>query len=89
MKLIDYTKKFRKDLKREVKTDPKVESLLRTVLELLQEGKDPPAKLKDHPLQGEWNYYRDCHLKPDLVLIYKVDDKTVTLARIGSHSEIF
>lgn len=89
MREIDYTKKFRKDLKREVKTDPRVESLLRSVLELLQAGKDLPAKLKDHPLQGDWISYRDCHLKPDLVLIYKVDDTTITLARIGSHSEIF
>jgi len=43
----------------------------------------------DHPLSGEWAGFRDCHVKPDLVLIYeKPDDETLRLVRLGSHSEL-
>jgi mRNA interferase YafQ len=89
MRALNYTARFRKDLKRERKTDPSVETLLRKLISLLVEGKELPQKLKDHPLVGEWRDHRDCHLKPDLVLIYKVDEAEVTLVRLGSHSELF
>ncbi|WP_369669939.1 type II toxin-antitoxin system YafQ family toxin, partial [Enterococcus faecium] len=47
-------------------------------------------KYRDHDLSGDWAGYRDCHVKPDLVLIYaKPDDETLRLARLGSHSEVF
>jgi mRNA interferase YafQ len=47
------------------------------------------ARYRDHALSGEWSGYRDCHVKPDLVLIYeKLDDDTLRLVRIGSHSEL-
>ena len=43
----------------------------------------------DHPLIGEWKDHRDCHVKPDLVLIYrKADENTLDLVRLGSHSEL-
>ena len=43
----------------------------------------------DHPLSGEWNDHRDCHIRPDLVLIYrKPDDDSLELVRLGSHSEL-
>lgn len=89
MKDLDLTTKFKRDLKRERKTDPGVEGMLRDVIGLLREGETLPPKLKDHPLSGDWKEYRDCHLKPDLVLIYKVDAVAVTLVRLGSHSELF
>ncbi len=47
-----------------------------------------PTHYKDHALTGNWSDYRDCHLSPDLVLIYKFDDDTLTLVRLGSHSEL-
>lgn len=44
---------------------------------------------RDHALTGEWKDHRDCHVKPDLVLIYrKPDDATLQLVRLGSHSEL-
>lgn len=89
MKELDVTTKFKRDLKREKKTDPGVEEALRAVIADLQEGKGLPEKLKDHPLSGEWKDHRDCHVRPDLVLIYRTNDKVVTLVRLGSHSEIF
>ncbi len=89
MKALDVTTKFRRDLKRERKTDPSVEGLLKTVITSLQEGKTLPEKMKDHPLSGDWKDHRDCHVKPDLILIYRVNDEVVTLVRLGSHSELF
>jgi mRNA interferase YafQ len=47
-------------------------------------------KYRDHPLGGNWKDHRECHLKPDLLLIYKKpDDKTLRFVRMGSHSELF
>lgn len=89
MKGLVYTAKFKRDLKRERKTDPGVEEILRGVIETLRAGQELPQRMKDHPLYGDWKDHRDCHLKPDLVLIYKMDEADVTLARLGSHSELF
>lgn len=88
-KALDVTGKFKRDLKRERKTDPGVEKVLRSVIKLLREGTELPKKLKDHPLSGDWKDHRDCHLKPDLVLIYKTEETAITLVRLGSHSELF
>jgi mRNA interferase YafQ len=49
----------------------------------------PPRRNFDHPLSGEWIDHRDCHIKPDLILIYrKPDDNSLELMRLGSHSEL-
>ena len=89
MKGLSYTTKFRKDLKREIRADAAVEMILREVISALIQGKALDQKLKDHALAGEWKDHRDCHLKPDLVLIYKSGEAEVTLVRLGSHSELF
>lgn len=89
MKALDRTTKFRRDLKREMKTDSGIQELLKPVISDLLGGKALPEKMKDHPLSGDWKDHRDCHVKPDLVLIYKTDDEAVTLVRLGSHSELF
>lgn len=89
MKALDRTTKFRRDLKREMKTDLGIQEILKPVISDLLEGKALPEKMKDHPLSGDWKDHRDCHVKPDLVLIYKTDDDAVTLVRLGSHSELF
>lgn len=89
MKTLDRTTKFRRDLKREMKTDPGIQEILKPVISDLLEGRTLPEKMKDHPLSGGWKDHRDCHVKPDLVLIYKTDDHAVTLVRLGSHSELF
>ena len=48
-----------------------------------------PRRYFDHSLGGKWHDYRDCHIKPDLVLIYrKPDDASLELVRLGSHSEL-
>lgn len=51
-------------------------------------GLSLPEKYRDHALKGDLKDFRDCHIKPDLVLIYTVSDEFVHLIRIGSHSEL-
>jgi mRNA interferase YafQ len=91
MRQIERTKAFKRDYKK-VKATPKhrdVETLLRQVLELLAADGSLPERNRDHALSGEWKDHRDCHLKPDLVLIYrKPDKKVVQLVRLGSHSDL-
>ncbi|AJO90779.1 type II toxin-antitoxin system YafQ family toxin [Haemophilus influenzae] len=48
-----------------------------------------PVKYKDHALTGNWKGWRDCHIKNDLVLIYKIVGDEIRLARLNTHSEIF
>ena len=59
------------------------------IISELQKGNSIAAKYVGHNLFGNWLGFRDCHIKPDLVLIYKVDSNTLKLARIGSHSDLF
>lgn len=90
MREIEATGRFKRDYKREVKTDPALREKLQPVIDLLTADADLPERLADHPLGGEWRGWRDCHVKPDLILIYqKVDDDVLRLGRLGSHSEIF
>jgi mRNA interferase YafQ len=62
---------------------------LREVILLLIEGNPLPARFKDHPLAGEWRHYRDCHIEPDWLLIYKIDGNDLYLVRTGTHSDLF
>ena len=67
----------------------KLETLLTPILEMLAQDKPLPARLRDHPLTGDWDDHRDCHIRPDLVLIYrKPDADSLQLVRLGSHGEL-
>ena len=67
-----------------------MDSLLSAVLESLVSDVALPERNRDHALSGDWAGYRECHVKPDLLLIYrKVDQGALRLARLGSHSELF
>ncbi|MEL0637016.1 type II toxin-antitoxin system YafQ family toxin [Marinomonas sp. TI.3.20] len=59
------------------------------VISTLQKGLTLDAKYVDHSLIGNWTEFRDCHVKPDLVLIYRIHKNALQLARIGSHSDLF
>ena len=91
MRAIERTGQFKRDYKREAKGQHRLvldDSLL-AVLILLIANKPVPAKYRDHPLSGDWADHRDCHIKPDLVLIYRLPDSdTLQLVRMGSHSEL-
>jgi mRNA interferase YafQ len=91
MRIVKYTGRFRRDYKRESsgRYGKRLDAeLLRTVT-LLAADKPLPRRYFDHPLGGEWSDHRDCHIRPDLVLIYrKPDDSSLELVRLGSHSEL-
>ena len=91
MRTIRYAGRFKRDYKRELAgpLGKRVEQLLRDVLELLITDSPLPARCVDHALAGEWSDHRDCHIRPDLVLIYrKPDPETLELVRLGSHSAL-
>jgi mRNA interferase YafQ len=92
MRRIEHTTSFRRDYKREKRGQLKkqLDGLLAGVITLLAADKPLPAAASDHSLFGEWNDHRDCHVRPDLVLIYrKVGDDVLQLVRLGSHSQLF
>lgn len=81
---------FKKDLKKIRKQDKDLR-LLQEIIELLCQEKLLPEKNKDHLLVGNWKGYRECHINPDWLLIYKIDGEVnlLKLIRTGSHSELF
>ena len=87
---IRRTTQFKKDYKKIIKQGLDENSFIE-VLKLLCNEIPLPQKYKDHPLQGNYKGYRDCHIESDWVLIYKIDKEfsLITLQRTGSHSELF
>ena len=91
MRKIDPTSQFRRDYKREAKAQQRatLDADLEPVLEALASDQPLEPRHRDHALTGEWRDHRDCHVKPDLVMIdRKLDDATLQLVRLGSHSEL-
>jgi len=79
---------FRRDLKLAKKRRKDTGKLSEIIL-LLIDGKPLPARYKDHQLSGEWSHYRECHIEPDWLLIYKLDGNDLYLVRTGTHSDLF
>jgi mRNA interferase YafQ len=79
---------FRRDVKLARKRG-KETAKLREILSLLIEGHVLPQRLNDHPLGGEWKSFRECHIEPDWLLIYKIDGDDLHLVRTGTHSDLF
>ena len=91
MRRIDRTNRFKQDFKRELRGRFRsiLVAALTPILEQLANDQNLELKYRDHALTGIWKNHRDCHIKPDLVLIYlKPDDHTLILERLGSHSEL-
>jgi mRNA interferase YafQ len=92
MRTISRTAKFKRDYKRETKGQNRatLDADLLAAVSLLVADQSLPERFHDHALAGEYTDHRECHLKPDLLLIYKKpDDETLRLVRVGSHSELF
>ncbi len=91
IKKITFSKEFKRDLINISKKAPEilVSDRYIEVIYLLQNNQPLPEKYKDHPLSGNMDNYRDCHIFNDLVLIYRIEDKHLYLSRIGTHSQIF
>lgn len=92
MRMIERSGAFKRDYKREVKGKYRadLDEALVPVLMALANDELLELRLRDHDLIGNWSGYRECHIKPDLLLIYRrPDSETLQLARLGSHSQLF
>ena len=87
---VKYTTCFKKDYKRAIKRGLKIE-LLEQVVTLLAMGEQLPDKNRDHDLSGDWAGHRECHILTDWLLVYRIEDDVLvlTLARTGTHSDLF
>lgn len=86
---IVWTTKFKKDYKLAIKRHMDI-GLLDDIIRALSRGEKLPEKNKDHELTGDWVGHRECHIQPDWLLIYRIEDDVLvlTLARTGSHSDL-
>ena len=86
---LDYTNAFAKDLKRIKKRGYDI-AKLKTVVDRLQTGEPLEPKYRDHLLTGNWNGFRECHIQPDWLLVYRVyeDRLLLVLTRTGTHSDL-
>lgn len=91
MRKIDQENTFKKDYKRELRGKYRdvLLSEFSKIIQTLAEDKNLEDRLRDHALVGEWRGHRDCHIRPDLILIYKKTPGLLALTRLGSHSELF
>ena len=80
--------RFKRDVRRAEKRGKDM-SKLRAVLLLLIAGESLPLIYRDHPLRGEWKGFRDLHIEPDWLLLYRIDGPELQLARTGTHADLF
>lgn len=80
--------RFRKDVKRAEKRGKDM-AKLRNVLTLLAQKAELPPEYRDHALRGDWRGFRDLHIEPDWLLLYRIVGDEVQLARTGTHSDLF
>jgi len=91
MRTIKRTESFKRDFKREKKGRHRktLDADLMKIIVMIAADEVLPTRHHDHALVGEWQDHRDCHIKPDLLLIYRqTDDNGLDLVRLGSHSEL-
>lgn len=92
MRTIDRSSAFKRDYKREARGRYRttLDDALKPVLLALATDQPLDARSRDHDLSGDWAGYRECHIKPDLLLIYRKSNSDILrLARLGSHSKLF
>lgn len=87
---IFYSSRFKKDYKQMIKRGCKQEDF-RKVIDILVANEPLPDKYHDHNLSGNYKGFRECHINPDWLLIYRTDNDvlTLTLIRTGTHSDLF
>ena len=91
MRSIERSTQFKKDYKNASKSiySSELDSRLSEVIGCLVLDRQPPPRFRDHQLKADWKGYRNCHVFPDLVLIYQLKaDSILRLVRLGSHSEL-
>lgn len=87
---IQFTNQFKKDLKLAKKQGKDLDKLFE-VIDILANGEKLDTKFKDHDLSGSYKGTRECHIEPDWLLIYEIDNNALILMlyRLGTHSELF
>ena len=87
---IVWTNQFKKDYKLAIKRHLNID-LLDDIVRKLAACEPLPAKNKDHPLTGDWIGHRECHIQPDWLLVYRIENDllVLTLSRTGTHSDLF
>lgn len=88
MYIVKMTSRFRKDLKKVDRQGKNIDEL-EVIIDVLQAGEILPERCLDHLLTGNWKDHRECHIRPDWLLIYRYDENILWLVRTGSHSELF
>ncbi|WP_293226814.1 type II toxin-antitoxin system YafQ family toxin [Ottowia sp.] len=83
-----YSGQFKRDVKLAQRRGKDMDKL-KAVLGLLIAGQALPAACLDHPLKGPWHGFRDAHIEPDWLLIYKVDGDVIRFERTGRHADLF
>ena len=83
-----FATRFKRDYKK-LQSSGRDISSTDQVISLLVAGFRIPPKHRDHALKGEWSSYRECHILPDLLLIYRIEGSMLQVVRLGSHAELF
>lgn len=83
-----WSGRFKRDVRRAVKRGKDMNKL-KVVLSLLIEQFTLPASYSDHPLRGDWKGFRDLHIEPDWLLLYRIEGAELQLARTGTHTDLF
>jgi mRNA interferase YafQ len=83
-----FSPRFKRDYKK-LQSSGRDISATDQVISLLVAGFRIPPKHRDHALKAEWSSYRECHILPDLLLIYRIKGNALRLVRLGSHAELF
>jgi len=85
---VHLTSAYKKGFRRAIKRGGHVQSI-KVVIDLLRSKKELPEKYQDHQLKGALKDYRECHIEPNWLLLYKVVDDTLYLAGTGTHADLF
>ena len=88
---VHYSSRFKKSLKRVTKLKGFKEDVFKSVVSELARGQKLDKSYRDHQLTGKLKGFRECHVAPDILLIYQIDDEVLvlTLVNVGSHSQLF
>jgi mRNA interferase YafQ len=90
MYTVKLTRLYKKSLKRiKFSGDKSALTEIEEVVDVLSTGKKLSLAYKDHYLGGDYKGYRECHIRPDLLLVYQISDNDLILVNVGSHSHIF
>ena len=88
MRTLRIASAFKKNLKRITRRNYD-RALLEVVIDTLRTDRALPPATRDYPLKGEWKGWRECHIEPDWLLIYRATDNELLLARTGTHADLF